>query len=68
MRAGETETIGWHHCEELLRAGATVAISETLEASLQLGGAVLGTMGILEEDANQLVESLRKEYYEDDVT
>jgi hypothetical protein len=46
-----------------LKAGATIAISETLEASLQLGGAVLSTMGILEEDAAALIESLRKEYY-----
>jgi monovalent cation:proton antiporter-2 (CPA2) family protein len=53
----------WQHCEQLLKAGATIAISETLEASLQLGGAVLSTMGILEEDATALIESLRKEYY-----
>jgi len=53
----------WQHCQQLLKAGATIAISETLEASLQLGGAVLGTMGIIEEDAAALIESLRKEYY-----
>jgi monovalent cation:proton antiporter-2 (CPA2) family protein len=53
----------WQHCEQLLKAGATIAISETLEASLQLGGAVLSTMGIIEEDAAALIESLRKEYY-----
>jgi voltage-gated potassium channel Kch len=53
----------WQHCQQLLKAGATNAISETLEASLQLGGAVLGTMGILEEDAAALIESLRKKYY-----
>jgi monovalent cation:proton antiporter-2 (CPA2) family protein len=53
----------WQHCEQLLKAGATIAISETLEASLQLGGAVLGTMGIIEEDAAALIESLRKKYY-----
>jgi voltage-gated potassium channel Kch len=53
----------WQNCDELLKAGATIAISETLEASLQLGVAVLGTMGIIEEDATALIESLRKEYY-----
>jgi hypothetical protein len=51
------------HCDQLLKAGASVAISETLEASLQIGGAVLKTMGILEEDATALIESYRKEYY-----
>ena len=51
------------HCDELLNAGATIAISESLEASLQIGGAVLNTMGIFEEDAAALIESFRKEYY-----
>jgi monovalent cation:proton antiporter-2 (CPA2) family protein len=51
------------HCEQLLKAGATIAISETLEASLQLGAAVLNTMDVFEEDAAALIESFRKEYY-----
>jgi voltage-gated potassium channel Kch len=51
------------HCEQLLKAGATIAISETLEASLQIGAAVLNTMGVFEEDATALIESFRKEYY-----
>ena len=51
------------HCEQLLKAGATIVISETLEASLQIGGAVLRAMGVFEEDANALIESFRKEYY-----
>ena len=51
------------HCDELLEAGATIAISDTLEASLQIGGAVLNTMGVFEEDAAVLIESFRKEYY-----
>ena len=51
------------HCDELLKAGATVAISETLEASLQLGGAVLNTMGVFEDEATALIDSFRKEYY-----
>ena len=51
------------HCDELLEAGATIAISDTLEASLQIGSAVLNTMGVFEEDAAALIESFRKEYY-----
>ena len=51
------------HCDELLKVGATIAISETLEASLKLGGAVLNNMGVFEEDATALIESFRKEYY-----
>jgi len=51
------------HCGQLLKAGVTVAISETLEASLQIGGATLSTMGVFEEDASELIESFRKEYY-----
>ncbi len=51
------------HCDQLLKAGATIAISETLEASLQLGGAVLNTMGVFEDEATALIDSFRKEYY-----
>ena len=51
------------HCEQLLKAGATLAISETLEASLQIGRAVLTSMGVFEEDTTTLIESFRKEYY-----
>ncbi len=51
------------HCSQLLRAGATRVISETLETSLQLGAETLTTMGIDEVDAGGLIESFRKEYY-----
>jgi monovalent cation:proton antiporter-2 (CPA2) family protein len=51
------------HCDQLLQAGATITVSETLEASLQIGAAVLRTMGVFEEDATALIESFRKEYY-----
>jgi voltage-gated potassium channel Kch len=51
------------HCNQLLKAGATVAVSETLEASLQIGAAVLNTMGVFEDDTNALIESFRSEYY-----
>ena len=49
--------------DQLLKAGATIAISETLEASLQIGRAVLTKMGLLDEDAIALIRSFRKEYY-----
>jgi len=51
------------HCEQLLKAGATIAISEMLEAGLQIGGAVLNTMGVLEDDVAAIIESIRNEYY-----
>jgi len=51
------------HCDELLKAGATAAFSETLEVSLQMGGMVLGNMGVVEEDAAALIESFRREYF-----
>ena len=52
-----------HHCEQLLKAGATIAVSETLEASLQISSAVLNTVGVIEEEAAVLIESFRGEYY-----
>jgi glutathione-regulated potassium-efflux system ancillary protein KefC len=51
------------HCDQLLRAGASIAISESLEASLQIGAAVLSATGIPEEDAKALIETFREEYY-----
>jgi hypothetical protein len=46
-----------------LKDGATNAISESLEASLQIGGAVLTTVGVLEEDAAAVIATFREEYY-----
>jgi monovalent cation:proton antiporter-2 (CPA2) family protein len=51
------------HCDQLLKAGATIAISETLEVSLQISEEVLNTMGVFEDDATALIESFRREYY-----
>lgn len=51
------------HCAELLAAGATMAISETLEASLQMSAGVLNTMGVFEEEVGLLLEGMRREYY-----
>ncbi|MCW8963408.1 MAG: monovalent cation:proton antiporter-2 (CPA2) family protein [Gammaproteobacteria bacterium] len=52
------------HCDQLLKAGATMAISETLEASLQIGGETLKAMGVFEENSSRIIESFRQEYYE----
>jgi len=51
------------HCNQLVKAGATIAISETLEASLQIGAAVLDTMGVFEADTAALIKSFRVKYY-----
>jgi monovalent cation:proton antiporter-2 (CPA2) family protein len=51
------------HCRQLLRAGATLAISETLEASVQIGAETLRSMGVEEADAHALIETFRKDYY-----
>ena len=51
------------HCDQLLKAGATLTISETLEVSLQFGAEALKFMGVIEEDVAALIEPFRKEYY-----
>jgi monovalent cation:proton antiporter-2 (CPA2) family protein len=53
------------HCQLLLKAGATVAISETVEASVQLAGTLLDSMGLFEEECIQVIENFRDEYYGD---
>jgi monovalent cation:proton antiporter-2 (CPA2) family protein len=50
-----------YHCDQLIQAGATTAISETLEESLQLGSTVLKTMDVFDEDIEALIELCRKE-------
>ncbi|MHC4837625.1 MAG: monovalent cation:proton antiporter-2 (CPA2) family protein [Planctomycetota bacterium] len=52
------------HCAELSSAGATRTISETLESSLQLGGAVLEVLDIPAEEAAEILDSIRGNYYE----
>ncbi len=53
------------HCKKLYEAGATITISETLEASLQLGGAALTVSSISDEDIESLLNDFREVYYED---
>ena len=52
------------HCDELREAGATEVVSETLEASLQLGTGVLRSAGLPEDRIGKLVAGLRREYYD----
>lgn len=51
------------HCQRLNKVGATLSVSETLEASLQLAGAVLEFNGILNQEVTRLLQAFRQEYY-----
>ncbi len=51
------------HSKELEAMGATNSICETLEASLQLGGQVLRTVGTPPEIANQIIDDFRQDDY-----
>jgi glutathione-regulated potassium-efflux system ancillary protein KefC len=50
-------------CGLLVRAGATLALPEALEASLRLGAAALEALGIAGDDVEDLLRSARKEDY-----
>jgi CPA2 family monovalent cation:H+ antiporter-2 len=49
--------------DRLDRAGASVVVPETLEASLQLGGQVLRCTGMTEADIDRLFATFREEHY-----
>lgn len=51
------------HCAELIKMGATLAVSETLEASLQMSAEALNTMGVFEEEVARLTAGYRRDYY-----
>ena len=51
------------HCEQLRRAGVNTAISETLEASLQLGRVVLDANGVPADEVRRQLRAFRREYY-----
>ena len=53
------------HCEKLHRAGATIPVSETLEASLKLGGAALSVSGVSGDKVEALLKDFREVYYGD---
>ena len=50
-------------CEKLVRAGATGAVPEIVEGSLQLGGVLLRQLGETPDRVNQLLEQFRQEAY-----
>jgi CPA2 family monovalent cation:H+ antiporter-2 len=50
-------------CERLVRAGATSAVPEIVEGSLQLGGVLLRQLGESPEGVSQLLEQFRQETY-----
>jgi CPA2 family monovalent cation:H+ antiporter-2 len=50
-------------CEKLVEAGATVAVPEVVEGSLQLGGMLLRQLDETPERVNQLLEQFRQEAY-----
>ncbi len=51
------------HTSEYLNAGATSVVPETLEASLQLSGHVLCALGMQREEANAVLEIIRRHDY-----
>ena len=52
------------HSHELIAAGATLVVPETLEASLQLSGHVLCALGLAREEANACMEVIRRNNYD----
>jgi CPA2 family monovalent cation:H+ antiporter-2 len=50
-------------CERLVRAGATAAVPEIVEGSLQLGGVLLRQLGESPDRVSQLLEQFRQETY-----
>ncbi len=49
--------------DRLDKAGASVVVPETLEASLQLGGQVLRCTGMPEQDIDRMFKTFRDEHY-----
>ena len=52
------------HSRQLEIAGATAVVPETIEASLQLGGIVMNSMGITPDEVAAIIEDLRQDDYE----
>lgn len=52
------------HSRQLEVAGATAVVPETIEASLQLGGIVMISMGITPDEVAAIIEDLRQDDYE----
>ncbi len=52
------------HLRRLEEAGADIAVSEMLEASLQLGGALMRKIGVPEHEISRIMELFRQHDYE----
>ncbi len=52
------------HVEQLYKLGARYVVSETREASFQLGGEILRANGIAVEEVDRLLGDLRNTYYD----
>lgn len=52
------------HSRQLEIAGATAVVPETIEASLQLGGIVMNSMGMTPDDVAAIIADLRRDDYE----
>lgn len=52
------------HSRELEIAGATAVVPEAIEASLQLGGIVMNSMGATPDEVATIIEDLRQQDYE----
>ena len=52
------------HSRQLEIAGATAVVPETIEASLQLGGIVMNSMGMTPDEVAAIIEDLRQDDYE----
>ena len=51
------------HSRRLETEGATLAVPETLEASLQLGAIAMTSMGVRSDDVMGIMQELRKDDY-----
>ncbi|MGB0720877.1 MAG: cation:proton antiporter [Gammaproteobacteria bacterium] len=52
-----------HHMEALERAGATVVVPETVEASLTLAGQLMRLMNVPEQEIQDLIRQSRADHY-----
>lgn len=51
------------HARQLEDLGATAVVPETLEASLQLGGLIVRSLGVSAEDASETLDAFREDDY-----
>ncbi len=53
------------HCADLITAGASTTVSDTLETSLRLTEEVLLGSGIDKQDVDRVISAFREDYYQD---